>query len=58
MLTNINMNMNAYKLCLNYVSLFVFSIFDDVKKRGEINELIRERDKKGRIIDIVYECIY
>ena len=63
----LKIRLSAYKLeyeheCLHFVFalffLFLCFSFCWCQKGGEINELVRERDKKGRIVNIGYECIY
>ena len=63
----LKIRLSAYKSeyeheCLHFVFalffLFLCFSFCWCQKRGKINELIREKDKKGRIVDIGYECIY
>ena len=58
----LKIRLSAYKSkyeheCLHFLVCIMF-LFCWCQKRGEINELIRERDKKGRIVDIEYEYIY
>ena len=58
----INTNMNAYMLCLNYVSLLMFSFFVNVKKgkKGEhimlINIFLNMHKFKGSILDSFDRC--